>query len=75
MDNRFDDIYSLLTYFVGVGKPGNQRTPEENYANGDAFVARHDAEGKRLARQGREWANKVLRRDDIEVYAFRQPSQ
>ncbi len=69
MDNRFDDIYTLLTYFIGVGKPGNRRTPEENYANGDAYVARHDSEGKRIARQGREWANKVLRRDDIEVRA------
>ena len=67
MDNRFDDMYSILTYFIGVGEPGNQRTPEENYANGDAYVAKHDFEGKRIARQGREWANKVLRRDDIEV--------
>jgi len=67
MDNRFDDVYTLLTYFIGVGTPGNQRTPEENYANGDAYVTRHDFEGKRIARQGREWANKVLRRDDIEV--------
>ncbi|KAI9869799.1 MAG: hypothetical protein M1830_005078 [Pleopsidium flavum] len=71
MDNRFDDVYTLLTYFIGVGKPGNQRTPEENYANGDAYVARHDFEGKRIARQGKEWANKVLRRDDMEIYMFR----
>lgn len=67
MDNRYDELYTLLTYFIGVGSPGNQRTPEENYANGDAYVASHDSEGRRIARQGREWANKVLRRDDMEV--------
>ena len=61
MDNRFDDVYSLLSYFIGYGQPGNNRKST------DAYVARHDVEGKRIAQQGREWANKVLRRDDIEV--------
>ena len=61
MDNRFDDVYTLLTYFIGVGRPGQQRLPSEVY------VARHDTEGRRIAQQGREWANKVLRREDIEV--------
>lgn len=73
VDNRYDDLYSLLTYFVGVGTPGNTRPEEseDNYVNGDAYVPRHDLEAKRIARQGREWANKVLRRDDIEIYMFR----
>lgn len=61
MDNRYDDVYSILTYFLGVGRPPDQEGHE------DAYVMRHDAEGKRLANQGREWAKKVLRRDDIEV--------
>ena len=61
MDNRFDDIYTILTYFAGIGerRPGEaMRTPH---------VARHDNEAKRIALQGREWANKVLRNEDIEV--------
>ncbi|KAL9119610.1 MAG: hypothetical protein Q9187_003834, partial [Circinaria calcarea] len=65
MDNRFDDIYTLLTYFIGIGKDGERLRP------GEAYVARHDREAKRIALQGREWANKVLRRDDIEIYMFR----
>ncbi|KAI9810304.1 MAG: hypothetical protein M1827_006354 [Pycnora praestabilis] len=72
MDNRFDDVYSLLTYFIGVGRPG-QKIPGEMMV-GEAeepYVSRHDFEGKRIARQGREWASKVLRRDDIEIYTFR----
>ncbi|KAI9742089.1 MAG: hypothetical protein M1834_000479 [Cirrosporium novae-zelandiae] len=75
MDNRFDDVYALLTYFIGVGKPGLQVPSEmeahENYINGDVYVPRHDYEASRIARQGREWANMVLRRDDILVYMFR----
>lgn len=67
MDNRYDDVYTILTYFLGVGTgaPSGQETLKE------AYVMRHDAEGKRLANQGREWAKKVLRRDDIEIYMFR----
>ncbi|KAF7510334.1 hypothetical protein GJ744_006830 [Endocarpon pusillum] len=71
VDNRYDDLYSLLMYFVGYGKPGIQRTEGDDYANGDVYMASHDAEGKKIARQGREWAKKVLRREDIEVYMFR----
>jgi hypothetical protein len=71
VDQRYDDLYSLLTYFIGYGKPGPQRSPGDDYANGDVYIPAHDAEAKKLADQGREWANKVLRREDIEVYTFR----
>lgn len=67
MDNRYDDVYTLLTYFLGVGTPPESRTPDTRDANGKAYVSRHDVEGTRIAGQGREWAKKVLRRDDIEV--------
>ncbi len=65
MDNRYDDVYTLLTYFLGVGKPPG--SGESEVDSGKAYVARHDTEAKRLANQGREWAKKVLRREDIEV--------
>lgn len=72
MDNRYDDIYTLLTYFLGVGTPPEDRPQGGAFGdvNSKAYVARHDAEGKRIASQGREWAKKVLRRDDIEVGSF-----
>ena len=62
MDNRFGDIYTLLTYFMGVGKLEDTR-------HGEAFVPRHDGEAWRLAEQGHEWAQKVLRKEDIEVWS------
>ncbi|KAL9623391.1 MAG: hypothetical protein Q9160_002284 [Pyrenula sp. 1 TL-2023] len=71
VDNRYDDLYTLLMYFIGYGKPGNQRVESDDYGNGDVYVPSHDFEGKKIARSGREWAKKVLRREDIEVYMFR----
>lgn len=77
MDNRFDDIYTLLTYFIGLGNTNdnftsatasNAKEGENNSnSNNNIYITRHDAEAKRIASQSREWAKKVLRRDDIEV--------
>jgi Glycosyl transferase family 90 len=64
MDNRYDDIFTILTYFMGTGDP-------EHPVASEAFVPRHDLEAKWIALQGREWANKVLRNEDIEVFAYR----
>ncbi len=66
MDNRFDDIYTLLTYFIGLGN-STLAVSGDGDRNNTIYVSRHDAEAKRIASQGREWARKVLRRDDIEV--------
>jgi hypothetical protein len=66
LDNRFDDLYSLLTYFVGL----SSRTAPYG-ASGNLEVPRHDREASDMAQQGREWAGKVLRREDMEIYLFR----
>ena len=71
VDNRYDDLYALLTYFIGYGKPYKQHAEEGEDLNPLVFIAPHDKEAQKIARQGREWANKVLRREDIEVYTFR----
>lgn len=65
LDNRYDELYAILTYFTGVGTVDGK--------SGDAYMPRHDFEGRKLGRQGREWAAKVLRKEDIEVRScFRQ---
>lgn len=66
MDNRYDDMYSILTYFIGLDKAEEETTSDDGSIRHPS-VARHDREAKRLADQGREWAKKVLRREDIEV--------
>lgn len=63
MDNRYDDIYTLLTYFIGLG---NQAAANPNIKD-QPLVMAHDFEGAKIAKQSRAWASKVLRRDDIEV--------
>ncbi|KAJ4408397.1 hypothetical protein N0V82_009716 [Gnomoniopsis sp. IMI 355080] len=37
----------------------------------DYFVGGHDDEGEKIAQQSREWAAKVLRRDDMLLYVWR----
>ena len=71
VDNRYDDLYALLTYFIGYGKPNMEHAAESQDINPQVYIMPHEKEAQKLARQGREWANKVLRRDDIEVYMFR----
>lgn len=71
VDNRYDDIYALLSYFIGYGKPNMEHAIEGQDLNPEVYIAPHSKEAQTLARQGREWANKVLRREDIEVYMFR----
>ncbi|KAK5206423.1 hypothetical protein LTR47_006080 [Exophiala xenobiotica] len=71
VDNRYDDLYALLSYFIGYGEPNMEHAIESDDLNPEVYIAPHSIEAQKLARQGREWANKVLRREDIEVYTFR----
>ncbi|EXJ78882.1 hypothetical protein A1O1_09284 [Capronia coronata CBS 617.96] len=71
VDNRYDDLYALLTYFIGYGDSKQDNVMDGEELNPQVYIAPHEREAQKLARQGREWANKVLRRDDIEVYMFR----
>ena len=68
MDNRYDDVYTLLTYFLGIGTAPERRVAATAGEHNQAYVPRHETEGKKIADQGREWAKKVLRREDIEVW-------
>ncbi|KAK2861107.1 hypothetical protein FQN49_004542 [Arthroderma sp. PD_2] len=63
LDNRYDDFYALMTYFIGTGTDSTDSNKPR--------VARHDKVARKLALQGREWAETVLRNEDIEAYMFR----
>lgn len=56
MDNTFIDIYGIMEYFVGDAKAG---------------VEGHDEVAKDIALGGKEWAEKVLRKEDMQVYVLR----
>ncbi len=55
MDNRFGDWFGIMEYFVGSGSE----------------VEGHDAVAERIASAGREWAEKVLRKEDMQIYVLR----
>ncbi|KAM0811863.1 putative Capsular associated protein [Seiridium cardinale] len=55
MDNRFLDYYGIMEYFLGY----------------EDKAASHDAQAKKIALDGKEWAGKVLRKEDMHIYVFR----
>lgn len=60
MDNRFTDYYGILEYFRGFeGLSGSEEVPG------------HDEAAKRIAHDGRDWASNVLRKEDMQIYAYR----
>jgi Glycosyl transferase family 90 len=61
MNNHFDDLYRLMEYFLGC---------PASICGGKA-VKGHDAQAQKIANAGRDWAAKVARNVDMEIYVFR----
>lgn len=59
MDNRFLDFYGIMEYFHGY----DLETEDPVYG--------HDVEAEKIATAGQEWANKVLRKEDMQIYVMR----
>ena len=60
VDLRLHDLWSTVAYFGGWKGPDEKTT----------WTARDD-QAKKIAEQGKEWTNKVLRKEDMEVYMYR----
>jgi hypothetical protein len=61
-DLRLHGVWSTLAYFAGV----------DGKINGKQVIMKpHLEEGEAIAAAGREWAAKVLRKEDMEIYFFR----
>ena len=56
MDNTFVDVYGLLQYFLGYEADGT-----------DA----RDGNAKMIAQNGKAWAERVLRKEDMQIYMYR----
>lgn len=56
VDNTFADVYGVMDYFLGTG---------------GSDIPAHDAEARRIAHEGAEWAARVLRREDMMLYTWR----
>ncbi|ROT43633.1 capsular associated protein [Sodiomyces alkalinus F11] len=63
VDIRFQGLHSTLVYFAGhLGRKVGGRTLDD---------PGNEADAKWIALEGRSWARKALRREDMEVYLFR----
>lgn len=80
LDNRYNEFYSLMTYFLGnqppSSPPDNENETREDtydsYKQGEtANLPAHDSEAKMIAIQSRDWAQRVLRDEDLEIYTLR----
>ena len=58
MDNRFMDFFGIMQYFQG-------------YKGKHIKVEAHDKEAEKIAMAGQEWANRVLRKEDMQIYVLR----
>ena len=56
MDMTFIDIYGIMEYFLGNAALG---------------VPGHDAQARRIALDGMEWTQRVLRHEDMRIYIVR----
>ncbi|KAH7378260.1 capsule-associated protein-like protein CAP1 [Pyrenochaeta sp. MPI-SDFR-AT-0127] len=65
MDNSFADVYGILDYFLGTGGGFN------GGFLGMAADGAHDDQAKIIASHGKEWTDKVLRKEDMQVYMLR----
>lgn len=66
MDNTFADIYGILAYFLGTGA-----AKEASDGTEDTMMAARDGAAEKIALRGKEWAEKTLRREDMQVYILR----
>ncbi|KAI0554837.1 glycosyltransferase family 90 protein [Xylaria curta] len=55
MDSRFGDYYGIMEYFLGDG----------------TVRPGHDAAAKKIAMDGKAWAESVLRKEDMQIYVLR----
>ena len=71
VDLRFQELWSLLAYF-GSGSSDSSETLPNGLTDVEASLLRGGLEqAEKIANQGREWAGKVLRKEDMEIYFFR----
>ena len=61
-DLRLHGVWSTLAYFAGINGTVNGMHYE---------MPAHTDAGESIATAGRDWANKALRKEDMEVYFFR----
>lgn len=76
VDVRLHGLVATLAYFSGTsaGEPVSGGGGGSGGNGGGGVVGQmkgHVEAGERIAEAGREWAGRVLRKEDMEIYMFR----
>ena len=58
IENRFMDFWGIMEYFLG-------------YEGENVKIEGHNWEAKRIAMTGQDWANMMLRKEDMQIYVLR----
>ena len=69
IDLRLHGLWSVLAYFEGTGS--SEAITSKMRRRGIYPMKNHLKEAERIAEEGRSWAAKVLRKEDMEIYLFR----
>ena len=56
VEEEIADIYGIMEYFIG---------------NDNVGLAGHDDVAEKIATEGKEWTERVLRKEDMQIYVFR----
>ncbi|CAL3972130.1 unnamed protein product [Diplocarpon coronariae] len=75
IDSRFMDLYGIMEFFVG---PGTKDVFNQTEARGNVTrmqvseeAGARDHLARRIGADGREWAQRVLREEDMRIYMYR----
>ena len=78
VDVRLHGLVSTLAYFTGavddpVAPAANAKKDDDDDGNGSVRLTTggNVRAGEMIAEAGREWAGRVLRKEDMEIYMFR----
>ena len=72
VDLRLHGLWSTLAYFAGNFRVAKKEILKDASATEAARAKAGSPDpGEAIAEAGREWANKVLRKEDMEIYFFR----
>lgn len=74
LDLRLGEVWSVAAFFAGwkdAKGAAHHAVDDQGRDRGGWLMPPHDEEAEAIALQGREWAELVLRKEDMEVYMFR----
>ncbi|KAI0409767.1 hypothetical protein F4802DRAFT_33 [Xylaria palmicola] len=64
IDTRYHALHSTMSYFIGLDGRGTLNGRKQ-------ITPTREEDARWIAQQGRKWAEKAIRREDMEVYLFR----